>query len=220
MLQISERFSYNIRREQFSQNSSGNRFEVHTGDNMQAQEESFGNALVEYLPRLIYLAERNMSRRLQTRIGADDLAHSVVKSVFRRFREGKLIANFEDDGQFWKFLVVVALNKIRKKARDHGSKKRNLSLDQPLSELEFLIEESRDPSDEEAEQVADVLERLEEVLSNDGKILLQCKMDGLTNRQIAEKLNSGQGVSTKTVTRRWNEIIEQLRSIIEEMDLG
>jgi hypothetical protein len=116
---------------------------------MDNQAETLGKALLDYLPQLIRLAEKNMSRPLQARVGADDLANSVVGSVFRAFCEGKLKVNFEDDKQFWRFLVVVALNKIRKRARDHSTDKRNVKLDQSLSDLEYLVQESNDPSDEE-----------------------------------------------------------------------
>lgn len=182
--------------------------------------ETVGHALASYVPQLIRLAEKNMSRPLQVRVGAEDLANSVVKSVFRAFSEGKLSVSVEDDAQFWKYLVVVSLNKIRKKARDHSAAKRNISLDQPLSDIEFLIKETRAPSDDEGEQVASVLNQLESELDEEGRIILQGKLEGEPNRVIAAKLKQGEGVSTKTVTRRWNEIQARLREIIESLDLG
>ena len=187
---------------------------------MENQAETLGKALLDYLPRLIRLAEKNMSLPLQARVGADDLANSVVGSVFRAFCEGKLKVNFEDDKQFWRFLVVVALNKIRKRARDHSTGKRNVTLDQSLSDLEYLIQESSDPSDEEGAQVAQILQKLEEELDQDGKIILKGKFEGQSNLLIAEQLKSGMGASTKTVSRRWKEIQDRLREIIEELDLG
>ncbi|MCU0720561.1 MAG: sigma-70 family RNA polymerase sigma factor [Pirellula sp.] len=187
---------------------------------MENQADTLGKALLDYLPRLIRLAEKNMSRPLQARLGADDLANSVVGSVFRAFCEGKLKVNFEDDEQFWRFLVVVALNKIRKRARDHSTDKRNVTLDQSLSDLEYLIQESSDPSDEEGAQVAQILQKLEEELDQDGKIILKGKFEGQSNLQIAEQLKNGMGASTKTVSRRWKEIQQRLREIIEELDLG
>ncbi|MFN7876368.1 MAG: sigma-70 family RNA polymerase sigma factor [Pirellula sp.] len=187
---------------------------------MENQAETLGKALLDYLPQLIRLAEKNMSRPLQARVGADDLANSVVGSVFRAFCEGKLKVNFEDDKQFWRFLVVVALNKIRKRARDHSTDKRNVKLDQSLSDLEYLVQESNDPSDEEGLQVAQILQKLEEELDQDGRIILKGKFEGQSNMQIAEQLKNGAGASTKTVSRRWKEIQERLREIIEELELG
>jgi RNA polymerase sigma factor (sigma-70 family) len=187
---------------------------------MENQADTLGKALLDYLPRLIRLAEKNMSRPLQARVGADDLANSVVGSVFRAFSEGKLKVNFEDDEQFWRFLVVVALNKIRKRVRDHSTDKRNVKLDQSLSDLEYLIQESSDPSDEEGAQVAQILQKLEDELDQDGRIILKGKFEGQSNLMIAEQLKNGIGASTKTVSRRWKEIQERLREIIEELDLG
>lgn len=187
---------------------------------MENQAETLGKTLLDYLPQLIRLAEKNMSRPLQARVGADDLANSVVGSVFRAFCEGKLKVNFEDDKQFWRFLVVVALNKIRKRARDHSTDKRNVKLDQSLSDLEYLVQESNDPSDEEGLQVAQILQKLEEELDQDGRIILKGKFEGQSNMQIAEQLKNGAGASTKTVSRRWKEIQDRLREIIEELELG
>jgi RNA polymerase sigma factor (sigma-70 family) len=187
---------------------------------MENQADTLGKALLDYLPRLIRLAEKNMSRPLQARVGADDLANSVVGSVFRAFSEGKLKVNFEDDEQFWRFLVVVALNKIRKRVRDHSTDKRNVKLDQSLSDLEYLIQESSDPSDEEGAEVAQILQKLEGELDQDGRIILKGKFEGQSNLMIAEQLKNGIGASTKTVSRRWKEIQERLREIIEELDLG
>ena len=187
---------------------------------MSDEAENFGETLLSYLPRLIRLAEKNMSRRLQTREGAEDVAHSVVKSVFKAYNAGKLKVNVQDNGQFWKYLAVVALNKIRKKARDNGAGKRDLSLDQSLSDIEYLIKDTRDPSDEEGELLVDVLQKLESQLDLDDRLIFQGKMAGLLNRQIAVKLNNDVGVSTKTVTRRWTAIQAKLRSIIEQLDLG
>lgn len=187
---------------------------------MEKDQEEIGQALVSYIPRLIRLAERNMSKPLQVRVGADDLANSVVKSVFRAFCEGKLNVNLEDDQQFWKYLMVVSLNKIRRKARDNKSGKRDLTLDQSLSDLEYMIAETSEPSDEEGKQVAEVLVLLESELDADGKLILQGKLQGEASRLIAAKLNGGVGVSTKTVTRRWNEIQTKLRTIIERLELA
>lgn len=187
---------------------------------MTQEPEIVGDVLISYVPKLIRLAEKNMSRPLQVREGAEDVANSVVKSVFRAYSEGKLHVNIKDDAQFWKYLVVVALNKIRKKARSHGTDKRNLSLDQSISDVEYIIQETNAPTDEEGQQIGEVLNRLEAELDSEGKLLLHGKLAGEPSLAIAEKLNGGRGVSTKTVTRRWNEIQGRLRKIIEELELA
>lgn len=187
---------------------------------MESDQEEIGKTLVAYIPRLIRLAERNMSKPLQVRVGADDLADSVIKSVFRAFSQGKLQVNLQDDEQFWKYLTVVSLNKIRRKARDNKSGKRDLTLDQPLSDLEFMIAETSEPSDEEGKQVAELLILLESELDADGKLILEGKLQGDSSRTISMRLNGGQGFSTKTVTRRWIDIQDKLRSIIEKLDLA
>ncbi len=183
-------------------------------------ESSVGSILMEYLPKLIRLAEKNMSTQLQTRVGADDMAHSVIKSVFREYAHGKLPLRIEDSEDFWRFLVAVSLNKIRKKARFHMAGKRTPLLEQRLVDLEFMIKEQGDPSDEDGVQVADVLKRLESELDKDGRIILAGRLEGLSNLKIAEQLDGGAGMSTKSVSRKWKEIETRLRSIVDELDLG
>jgi hypothetical protein len=182
-------------------------------------EPSVGSVLMEYLPKLIRLAEKNMSMQLQARVGADDMANSIIKSVFREYAHGKLPLRIEDSEDFWRFLVAVSLNKIRKKARFHLAGKRTPLLEQRLSDLEFMIKEQGDPSDEDGIQVAEVLNRLEAELDDDGKIILDGRLKGLSNPKIAEQLKGGTGMSTKSVSRKWKEIETRLREIIEELDL-
>jgi hypothetical protein len=183
-------------------------------------ESGVGSVLMEYLPKLIRLAEKNMSTQLQARVGADDMANSIIKSVFREYAHGKLPLRIEDSDDFWRFLVAVSLNKIRKKARYHMAGKRTPVLEQRLSDLEFMIKEQGEPSDDDGIRVADVLKRLEAELDDDSRIVLAGRLEGLSNPKIAEQLNGGAGMSTKSVSRKWKEIEARLRIIIEELDLG
>ena len=161
-----------------------------------------------------------MSTRLQRKVGADDLANSVIKSMFIRISQKRLPVNVSESEDFWRFLVAVSLNKIRKKAEYYGRDKRNDALEVPLYDLESMVSEQGEPSDEGGELVARVLERLESELDEDGKIILSGRIEGLTNRQIASQLNDGLGRSTKTVMRRWKAIEERARAILAHMEGG
>ena len=178
-----------------------------------------GTVLLEYLPKLIRLAERNMSSRLRQKLGADDMAHSILGSVVRMTREEKLPIGVQQSDDFWRYLVVVSLFKIRKKARFYAAGKRQSSLEVPLQDIEYLIQEQGDPSDEGASRVAAVLEKLQEGMTEDERIILAGKIDGKSNAEIAEALNGGQGRSTKTVTRRWKSIESKIKKIVEESEI-
>lgn len=178
-----------------------------------------GSVLLDYLPKLIRLAEKNMSTRLQRKIGADDVANSVLKSMIQMINENKLPVAVEESEDFWRFLVVVSLNKIRKKARHFQTLKRNPSREVSLDDLEYMVVQKGEPSDEEGEMVAKILEKLEEELDDDGRIILAGRMEGLPNEKIRMKLNGGKGRVGKTVSRRWKLIEERAREIVAEMDL-
>ncbi len=178
-----------------------------------------GSILLDYLPKLIRLAEKNMSSRIQQKIGADDMADSIIASVVRAWKNGKLRIDIEDSQDFWRYLVAISLNKIRKKVRLLNTDKRKLDLEVPLHNIEFLVVQQGDPSQEAGETVALLLERLQEELDEDKLIVLRGKLEGQAAEEIAEQLNGGKGMSTKTVARHWKAIENQLKQLVEEMEL-
>lgn len=173
--------------------------------------------LMDYLPKLIRLAERNMSVRLKTKVGSDDMAGSIIGSVIRMSREGKL--RIEQSESFWKVLVAIALNKVRKKARYYGAQKRCLDRELRISDewpaLEQLAQSAGEPSDDEGRAVGEALELLAERLDDDCRVVLSGRIENKSNLEIAAMLGPA-GKSSKTVTRCWKKIETEINKIAEE----
>lgn len=176
--------------------------------------------LMDYFPKLIRLAERNMSARLQAKVGSDEMANSILGSVVRMAREGKL--HIEQTEVFWKLLMVISLNKVRKKVRFYKAKKRDsgreMQLGEDLPSLEELVADMGAPTEEDGESVGLALEKLSERLDEDCNVVLAGKLEGRSNLEIASLLGP-EGKSTKTVTRCWKKVEEEAFRIVDELDL-
>src|SRR5690349_15068878 len=85
--------------------------------------------LMRYLPKLIGLAKKNMTSQLQQKVGAEDVGQTVLRTVLRRAQEGKM--KIDQSEEFWKQLVTITRNKVRKKARHFSAQKRSSKLKQP-----------------------------------------------------------------------------------------
>lgn len=189
-------------------------------DNVTNPKNDFGNLLIDYLPRLVRLAEKNMSSGLKKRVDPDEMANSVLGSVIRMQAEGKLMVDIENSSEFGSLITTIALNKIRKKARFHQSQKRDYRREIAPSDegptLAEMLQQAGDPTDADGASLARILERLEESLDEDGKIVLAGKREKRIAEEIAGKLNGGKGRSTKTVQRIWERIHDLAKSLSEE----
>ena len=76
-------------------------------ESLQAVDEEELNRLFElYLPKLIQVADKNIANQLKHKFDADDIAISVIGTIFRRIQNGTF--HFEDDAEFWRLLVTIA----------------------------------------------------------------------------------------------------------------
>ncbi len=186
-------------------------------DDVTNPKNDFGNLLIDYLPRLVRLAEKNMSSGLKKRVDPDEMANSVLGSVIRMQAEGKLMVDIENSSEFGSLITTIALNKIRKKARFHQRDyRREIAPSDEGPTLAEMLQQAGDPTDADGASLARILERLEESLDEDGKIVLAGKREKLIAEEIAGKLNGGKGRSTKTVQRIWERIHDLAKSLSEE----
>jgi RNA polymerase sigma-70 factor (ECF subfamily) len=189
---------------------------------MESESRELGESTIlsDYLPKLVRLAERNMSRRLQAKVDPAEMAGSILVSIVRMAREGKLKIEATDD--FWKLLVAISLNKVRKKARFYSAQKRDVGREiqiiDDMPTLEQLAVSHGNPTEEDGERIADVLNQLDHELDEDCRTVLAGKLEGLNNFDIASRLGEN-GKSTKTVIRCWKKVEDATRKIAEEMDL-
>jgi RNA polymerase sigma-70 factor (ECF subfamily) len=162
------------------------------------------------------LAKSRMAPALQQRVGPDDIVGSVCRTFFRRARKGE----FEIPGtdQLWRLLCAITLTKVRQHARFNYAIQRTPELEVPLGD-ESAGEVGGDarrrrppePTPAEAAEFAEAMQQLFAALTEEEQKLVHCRLEGLTQPQIAEKLRCSERTVRRLLDRirsRWEEELE------------
>lgn len=175
----------------------------------QAFDEIFGR----YSEKLIRLARSRISDRLAARIEAEDVVQSVFRTFFGRMQEGRFQFNEEND--LWKLLVSITLNKLRNQVDWHTAAKRDVSAEQPLSgatsSLNAFDVDGETPSPEAVVAFVDLLEHFMAELRDGDRKILELRLQGLTQDEIAHEV----GCTERTVRR----VLERIRQIAEDQGM-
>jgi RNA polymerase sigma-70 factor (ECF subfamily) len=167
--------------------------------------------LTRYESEVRLVVRRQLPRLLRSRFDSLDFLQSVWGSFFRRVKGGP--AEFEDSRHLVAFLARAAKNKVIDEYRRAGSKKGDMHREEPLW---THGEQARDlpAAGETASQVFEAREafgRLRDLLPADRHTLLELKAQGLSSREIGEKL----GISERTVQRVFEDLRHRLESGLE-----
>ena len=166
-----------------------------------------------YQQKLLYLVGNHLSEKLRSRVDAEDLVQSILKSAFRVTRDGETV--FSDDTGFWKWLVTVGLNKTFKRVNREMADKRSPDREASNGHTDEMYSFQLDrqvPTEAEVAEVADLTEAiLAKLDETQGKILLM-RMQGHRQREIAKELK----VSEKKVQRNAAKIREAATEILGE----
>ena len=162
--------------------------------------------LTRYEAEVRLVVRRQLPRILRTRFDSLDFLQSVWGSFFRRVRSGTGTNEFEDTRHLVAFLARAAKNKVIDEYRRAASRKGDMHREEPLwnpgdSRPRELAAETDSPS--QVAEAHEAMTRLESLVPDDRREILQLKADGLTSREIGERL----GISERTVQR----VIEDLR---------
>lgn len=176
-------------------------------------EDAARELLLRYEAEVRLVVRRQLPRLLRSRFDSLDFLQSVWGSFFRRVKSGTGATDFEDSRHLVAFLARAAKNKVIDEYRRAASRKQDMHREEPL------WTDGDRPRDLEAggdtpSQVAEAREaygRLRELLPEDRRTVLELKAQGLSSRDIGERL----GVSERTIQR----VIEDLRRRAEaELD--
>jgi RNA polymerase sigma factor (sigma-70 family) len=178
---------------------------IRAGDEQAARE-----LLARYEPQVRLVVRRQLPKLLRSRFDSLDFLQSVWASFFRRLRAGP--ERFEDPRFLVGFLTRVARNKVIDRYRRAASRKQDMHREEPLlldgSRNRELIADQDTPS--EVAEANEAFGRLQQWLPADRRKILGLKVEGLTSREIAERL----GISERTVRRA----LEDLRRRAEGSD--
>lgn len=166
----------------------------------------------DYADRLLALARRRMSLSLASRVDPEDIVQSVFRTFFQRLKNGQFTLEEPDD--LCKLLMRITVHKTLRQVAYHQAAKRDLrqeaGRDHSVHE-EMLAVLDREPSADVAiaflEQLDYFLNRLKPL----ERQILEMRMQGDSNEEIARKL----GLYDRKVRR----VVEQLRRRAQEMEI-
>jgi len=167
-------------------------------DLIDGRPEASERIVKRYAARLLPLIRKQISRKLQGRIDAEDITQSAFGSFFLRATNDQFV--LEESGDLWKLLAAISLNKLRRKAAWHSAAKRSFQ-----HEIPALPEHSETaPSHEEALAVMEMAEEVYRELPVDAQTVLRLMLAGETPETIASTM----GKSHRTV-RRWLQALRE-----------
>lgn len=158
-----------------------------------------------YVEKLLSLIQRNIARRFASRVFAEDVADSVLRTFFGAVADGRQLVSPSDD--VWKLLQTIALNKVRNQVKFHSAKKRDVS--RTVSDPDML-DMLGEPTEQEAVDVTNLIENTIRALDPPVAKTMEMLLAGHCVDEIAESLK----VSTRSVRRYREQIADQLESAI------
>lgn len=171
----------------------------------QAAKELFDR----YLERLVALARRRLSQRMASRVDPEDIVQSVFRTFFGRLKDGQF--EFADQDDLCKLLMRITVHKTLRQVAYHKADKRspNLELGQGEEGQERLYALlDREPTPEATAMFLDQLEHFLNRLRPQERKILEMRMQGYSNDEIAAKL----GIYDRKIRR----IIERVRGLAEQ----
>ncbi len=166
-----------------------------------------------YVNRLLPLARIRLSQRLASRVDPEDIVQSVFRTFFKRLKAGEFQIEEQDD--LCKLLVRITVHKALRQVAYHKAVKRDYSKekrqnDETQDQLVQLL--GREPSPEVEVAFLNQLEHFLDRLQPMERDILEMRMQGHSNEEIAAKL----GIYDRKIRR----VIERVRLIAEQEGLG
>jgi RNA polymerase sigma-70 factor (ECF subfamily) len=166
-----------------------------------------------YVERLMGLARRRISQKLAGRVDAEDCVQSALRTFFHRAREGKFVVTERDDVA--KLLMRITVHKTLRQVAFHQAEKRDAAAelrqgaDAKKRWEELLAEE---PTPDHAVAFLDQMETFFSQLRPQERQILEMRLGGFSNDEIAEKL----GIYDRKIRR----VFERIRSLAEAEGLA
>jgi RNA polymerase sigma factor (sigma-70 family) len=162
-----------------------------------------------YVDRLVPLARRRISQRLASRVDPEDVVQSVFRTFFGGLKEGRFDIQSQDD--LCKLLMRITIHKTLRHIAFHKAAKRDPSQETIQSEegQEQLIQLlGREPTPDDAVAFLDQLEHLLSRLGPQERQILEMRLQGYSNEDIAAKL----GIYDRKIRR----LFERVRGLAEQ----
>ena len=162
-----------------------------------------------YVERLVALARRRISQRLVSRLDPEDIVQSVFRTFFGRVRAGQF--QLEEKEDICKLLMRITVHKTLRQVAFHKAAKRDPGQETGQSEhsAEMLMELlDREPTPDAEAAFIDQLETFLGTLRPEERTILEMRMQGYSNEEIAKKLD--------IYDRKIRRVIERIRGQAKE----
>jgi RNA polymerase sigma-70 factor (ECF subfamily) len=162
-----------------------------------------------YVDRLINLARQRISQRLASRVDPEDVVQSVFRTFFHRVREGQF--HFEEPDDLCKLLARITVHKTFRQVAFHRAAKRDMNQEagQGDPNQDYLVTLlDRGPTPEAANEFLDHLEHFLARLRPEDRQIIELRMQGYKDVEIAQKLN----ISDRKIRR----LMERIRGLAQQ----
>ncbi len=176
-------------------------------------EEAARQLFNKYMERLVALARRRISQRLASRVDPEDIVQSVFRTFFGRLRAGQF--EIEDQDDLCKLLMRITVHKTLRQVAFHKAAKRNPALEkgqQDAADDRILEVLDSEPTPEATVAFVDQLEHFLARLRPEERQVLEMRMQGHSNEEIAAKLK----IKHDRTIRR---IVERIRGMAEQEEI-
>jgi len=165
-----------------------------------------------YEERLLGLARQRLSQRFGGRLDPEDVVQSAFRTFFKRTKDGTFNITRPED--LWNLLARITVHKTFRQIAFHRAAKRNVNLEKgqghdTRDHLLSLLD--RGPTPEMANQFVDQVDHFLNSLRPDDREILEMRMQGYKDVEIAKKLQ----VSDRTIRR----VMERVRTVAEQQGL-
>jgi RNA polymerase sigma-70 factor, ECF subfamily len=176
----------------------------------QGDEAAARKLFDRYVDQVMRLAKRHLGRPAAARVDADDIAQSVFRTFFHRAKQGQFTVEEPDD--LCKLLARITVHKTLRQVAFHRRAKRDATAETGEPHEILMNRLSAGPTPQEAVAFVDQLETFLRKLQPVDRQILELRMQGYNNLEIAEQLD----ISDRKIRR----LMERVRGLAEQDGMG
>lgn len=174
----------------------------------QGDEEAAQKLFNRYIDQVMRLAQRHLGRPMAGRVDPEDIAQSVFRTFFHRASKGQF--HLDDPEDLCKLLARITLHKTFRQIAFHKRAKRSAGMESGESQEALMNRIASGPTPEDAVAFMDHLEHFLSQLRPGDREIINLRIEGYNNLEIAEKL----GISDRKIRR----LMERIRGLAEKTD--
>ncbi len=175
---------------------------------------AIGNLVARYFRKISQFADNKLRRGIRVTDDGEDIAISVLQTILQSSADGRF-PNLQDRDDLWLLMIVIAQHDVIDRQRTALRRTPMYTMTDMLETFNLDLNEFLGQEDSHAKAM-EIIECWEELLKSlpDDRFreIARLKLQGHTNRKIAETLNIG----PRTMDRKVNMITQQWQEYFTE----